>query len=758
MLKNDVIWPDHRQFDSKTEWEPIGFFSECLCNATSFDLMLGFFSSSAIEVLADGFAMFLYHGGKMRLIINDVLTQEDQDFIVKGTERSVLDYFEIDNLEKMKETLSTRNKHFFDCLSYLIQENRLEVKIIRPRNSIGISHPKLGVFGDAYNFIGFNGSCNFSRNALIENIESVTIDCDWDGDVAKSRVRHNKEIFNRAFSGENPNYEYVEASTIKSNIQHCFRKKAVEELLEEEEEIMRKDKKIYPINNNVAYALKRTREKVNSAISLIKEKYSKTVVDKDAPSFPYATGPREYQKQAFDNWVANKQKGLFAMATGTGKTITSLNCLLNIYKGKAGFYKAIILVPTTVLVDQWAEECKKFHFDNVIKVYAKNTSWKKALDNIILQEKIEEDNKLNYVIISTYASFARDNVFTVLTQLPRKKVLFIADECHNIGAGKIKVRLPYIPFLRRVGLSATPQRQFDDAGNNAINDFFGIKDNYTFEYSMKEAIREGKLCQYYYYPHVVYLNSDEMKEYNELSVKLAKMYVVASDRFKNDDMLMALLLKRKRIIHKAEGKKVVFSQILKERIKTNGSLKYSLIYVPEGNEPSEYSDNDYDGNDTINDDDETMHLIEEYTRLVAEADPHTTVMMFTGDTSGRDEILDKFAKGQLDVLTSMKCLDEGVDVPRSEMAIFCASTGNPRQFIQRRGRILRTHKDKKFAIIHDLVVAPKIDYGSPSYNMERNLLNNEMKRVREFADLSQNSSDTVKELEDILTYYNLPTF
>ena len=133
-------------------------------------------------------------------------------------------------------------------------------------------------------------------------------------------------------------------------------------------------------------------------------------------------------------------------------------------------------------------------------------------------------------------------------------------------------------------------------------------------------------------------------------------------------------------------------------------------------------------------------------------------MQFTGETANRDEILDRFAKGQLDVLTSMKCLDEGVDVPRSEMAIFCASTGNPRQFIQRRGRILRTHKDKKYAIIHDLVVAPKIDYASPSYKMERSLLNNEMKRVREFADLSENSSDTVKELEDILTYYNLPTF
>ena len=275
---------------------------------------------------------------------------------------------------------------------------------------------------------------------------------------------------------------------------------------------------------------------------------------------------------------------------------------------------------------------------------------------------------------------------------------------------------------------------------------------------MKQAIQEGKLCRYYYYPHVVYLNSSEMREYNELSVKLAKMYVVESDRFKNDDMLIALLLKRKRIIHKAEGKKTAFSQVLKERLKTNGSLKYSLVYVPEGNEPLEYFENDSDSHDTITDDDGTLHLIEEYTRLVAESDPHTTVMQFTSETPNREEILEKFATGKLDVLTSMKCLDEGVDVPRSELAIFCASTGNPRQFIQRRGRILRTHKDKKFAVIHDLVVAPKIDYSSPSYNMERNLLNNEMRRVREFADLSENSSDTVKEVEDILTYYNLPIF
>ena len=758
MLKNDVIWPGHRQFDSRTEWEPIGFFSECLCNATSFDLMLGFFSSSAIEVLADGFALFLYHGGKMRLIINDVLTQPDQDFIIKGEERSVLDIFDVENLGKMKETLSKRNQHFYDCLSFLIQEGRLEFKIVRPKNSIGISHAKLGIFSDAYNSIGFNGSCNFSRHALIENIESVTIDCDWDGSIARNRVHHNIQVFDKAFSEEDPTYEYLDAAKIKDSIQHCFRKKTMEELLEEEELIIRKDKKVYPVRNNVAYALKRAQDKLLSVISLIKEQYTQPQRNKELPSFPYSTGPREYQQQAFDNWVANKQKGLFAMATGTGKTITALNCLLNIYKGKAGAYKAIILVPTTILVDQWAEECRKFHFDSIIRIYAKNSSWQKALDHIILQEKIDDGNKLNYVIISTYASFARDNVFTILSQLPKKKVLFIADECHNIGAGKIKVRLPLIPYIRRIGLSATPKRQFDIEGNHAIDEFFGINEGYTFEYTMKQAIQEGKLCRYYYYPHVVYLNSNEMNDYKELSIKLAKLYVTDSDRFKDDDMLMALLLKRKQIIHKAEGKKTVFCNILKERIKTNGSLKYSLIYVPEGNEPAEYLDNDNDVHDTIPDDAESLHIIEEYTRFVAETDPHTTVMQFTGETHNRNEILEKYSKGELDVLTSMKCLDEGIDVPRSEMAIFCASTGNPRQFIQRRGRILRTHKDKKFAIIHDLVVVPKIDYSSPSFSMERNLLNNEMKRVREFADLSENSSDTVQELEDILTYYKLPTF
>ena len=119
------------------------------------------------------------------------------------------------------------------------------------------------------------------------------------------------------------------------------------------------------------------------------------------------------------------------------------------------------------------------------------------------------------------------------------------------------------------------------------------------------------------------------------------------------------------------------------------------------------------------------------------------------------EILNDFAEGRLQVLTSMKCLDEGVDVPRSELAIFCSSTGNPRQFIQRRGRVLRTHPDKKMAELHDLVVVPELNPNSDSFRMEQSLLRGELMRVNNFALLSENPSYSEMELRDVMNHYGL---
>ena len=166
----------------------------------------------------------------------------------------------------------------------------------------------------------------------------------------------------------------------------------------------------------------------------------------------------------------------------------------------------------------------------------------------------------------------------------------------------------------------------------------------------------------------------------------------------------------------------------------------------------------FDTAETVATDDYSENLIDVYTQIVQDVSKTTTVKKFTSVVKGRNEILDKYAKGEIEVLTSMKCLDEGVDVPRSEMAIFCASTGNPRQFIQRRGRILRKHPDKHLAIIHDLVVAPEINSSMENYNMERSLLRGELNRVRDFAVLSENADFAYTELEEVLSYYNLPLF
>lgn len=148
MLKTDVIWPDSRRFMSRTEWEPLGFFSEALCNATTFDIKLGFFSSSAINVLADGFAAFLYNGGRMRLIINDVLSEEDRNAIVVGESEVNTPYFDLNAIDCISYTLSKRDKHFFECLSWLIKNERIEIKIITPKVGNGIAHSKCGMFSD----------------------------------------------------------------------------------------------------------------------------------------------------------------------------------------------------------------------------------------------------------------------------------------------------------------------------------------------------------------------------------------------------------------------------------------------------------------------------------------------------------------------------------------------------------------------------------------------------------------------------------
>ena len=266
------------------------------------------------------------------------------------------------NLQVIKDTLSERDRHFFECLAWLIRNERLELKIVVPKDGEGIAHSKCGMFTDGLNRIAFDGSCNFSRTALISNIENITIFCDWDGKSDVFRIDDINEDFERTFSGQDNSVNYLKAEEVKDSIVHNFNRKEIGDLLNEEIELIAK-RQISDFPKSIQVCLERAKKKVTGLIEKLNE-YPIMSINEEKPRFPFDE-PREYQKLAYENWKANGQKGLFAMATGTGKTLTSLNCLLNIYK-KFHFYKALILVPTITLVEQWEEECRKFNFKHII--------------------------------------------------------------------------------------------------------------------------------------------------------------------------------------------------------------------------------------------------------------------------------------------------------------------------------------------------------------------------------------------------------
>jgi superfamily II DNA or RNA helicase len=467
----------------------------------------------------------------------------------------------------------------------------------------------------------------------------------------------------------------------------------------------------------------------------------------DRPNFPYLQGPREYQALAYENWCANNYKGVFAMATGTGKTITALNCVLNEYNiNPAKTYHALILVPTITLVEQWAREAAAFNFQSVLTISSK-VNWENEVTTLVSTSR---RIPVSFILISTYTSFVKDAFQRVLKGLP-EDTIFIADEAHNLASPQVIRRLDNFRLKRRIGLSATPKRIYDLEGTAEMELFFEDKEPYSFSFSMEKAIKENVLCQYYYYPHLIKLTPAELAEYIKISKKLISVVHFAKDKGGNSDIVEKLLLARKRIIHKASNKLEAAVDILKAKFQQEGSLKYTFVYVPEG-QTFEVRE---EGNEPV---EENIRIINQYIREIAKIDDRTLVNQFISGMPERHEILQQFQEGRIDVLASMKCLDEGVDIPRAQTAIFCSSTGNPRQFIQRRGRILRKHPDKEFAVIHDLVVLPDFEAQTAeegAFELEKGLVRKELERVMYFASLSRNPYFTEDVFAAVCSYYNL---
>jgi len=488
-------------------------------------------------------------------------------------------------------------------------------------------------------------------------------------------------------------------------------------------------------NNLIVYEpSERAYEKYMFETSNVKRPYGEGVEKQFAiPEHFLSNGElRPYQKKAINAWFSNNGCGIFNMATGSGKTVTALSAVITLanytIENKAKLV-VVIVVPYKHLADQWENETKKFGFEPV-KCYGDSRKW----------VPIAQENLLSLIIgnvevscfITVNATFSNKPFQKLINNFP-KNFCFIADEMHNLGAEKLLCSLPERAVFR-LGLSATPERYGDEQGTLALEEYFGPE---LINFGLKEAIENDFLSQYYYYPVIVRLTDVEMAEYKDLSYKIACLFARNSREDELSERLQFLLLQRSRLIGKAENKLVELTKILKKRKDTS----FNIVYCGDSS-------------------DENERYIEKAQRLIGKVVGMKT-KKFTSSESPeeRRKILTMFEKGTVQTLIAIRCLDEGVDIPKTKTAFILASSTNPRQFIQRRGRILRKAPNKKNATIFDFVVVPNLDelghFDSQALKIERRMVKKELGRINEFAELALNHGNALASLREIKIKLNL---
>ena len=703
----EKTFPPSREYSSSSNHLPLSFFDSVFPISKTIDIWLGYFTTNSFRVLSLPIAEFIHNGGKLRIVACHHINSVDYKLLFENENEKLIDVY--DSVDKIKSSLDSEGQHFFDCLKYLIKEGKLEIKLVKFKDRL--SHDKKMLFYDGVNYLSTIGSLNFTVPGIIWNGESFRVIVDWGPDYEARGIEEFKNDFNKILHGDHEDYIEVDKSLIKI-IDQVGEEKELNDLLE----------------TSFNFINTGNEKKYNEIFYKRRLRLSKINFEKQIPNFPYPS-PRPYQIKAYSNWLANNKKGLFAMATGTGKTLTALNIVLNEYF-KYGYYRVIILVPTDALVSQWIEECKSFNFMNIFS--SNDKKWREKLKEKNYFSKLDE--KVSYIFISTYASFLHKNSLHIINSLKDEDLIMIVDEAHGIGTKNAFEKLPK-QFPKRIGLSATPDRKNDDYGNKALNEYFNsTPPYYTFNYSLIKAINDDFLTPYRYYPKFVKLTDDELKDYAEISKRLLKHFDFKKMKYRKS--AETLLILRKNIINKASNKLKELEKIFIQ-LKSEDKYKHTVVFVPEG----------YDKDDKT----EHGHQINQYTKLIS-SKLNLRARQF--GKKDRETIINQFKNGVLHVLTAMKTLDEGVDIPEIKRAVFCSSTGNPRQYVQRRGRILRKPKNvdfkKEFAEVFDMIVYPNnesywdylpYDESQKMIKMEKNIFRNEMFRVINFLYAAENITD-----------------
>lgn len=434
---------------------------------------------------------------------------------------------------------------------------------------------------------------------------------------------------------------------------------------------------------------------------------------------------RDYQKAAVEAFHRNNDSGIFDMATGTGKTFTSIVCANNFFESNQKQF-LIVIVPYLHLIPQWKENLNSLGITTQVEIANSRKSWVQKLKSLVFD--FDHGYRDRVVVIGSYKSTNSELFGNLINSIQLKKYGFlIADECHYLGSGSSNNLSIYKKLQAKLGLSATPRRWWDEDGTTRIFNLFG---KVVFEYSLQNAIDNHFLTHYKYFPVPLKLTLDETDKYVKVSQLISRLAVQA--RNGNQDAKEALkrnLLKRSRIIQSADNKIAKFKDVFKKH-----KHDYSLVYCPDGE-------------------------IKKYTSLIGN-ELGVRVHRFDSEISykERTQILRQFSENRIQTLTAIRCLDEGVDVPATKIAYFISSTTNPRQFIQRRGRILRPdHRSgKKMADIYDLIVVP--DRQEMDTEMARSMVKREMPRFHEFSQYADNEFDARNIIRPILENFDLDSY
>lgn len=656
--------------------------------AAKVDCMVGFFSSEVLASLAPGLATYIARSeNSFRLIISPLLRAEDQDAIKDGLKSA--EEMADSILVRMTVTEDLLQRHALKCLSWLLRERRIEIKIALMKDAL--FHPKVWLFEEGADVVSVHGSSNVTVAGIRKNLEQIAVSRSWQDPNQRYITHKLRHQFDRL-------WEDTDDNCIVIALPDAVRQR-----------LLQTYSSVAPPTERELGALYGRATRVSKEPKSY-QPFSMPVRRFAIPdSLRYQDGPFEHQGKAVDAWCQARYRGVLEMATGSGKTITAMIGAHRLYQQHKPLL-IVIAAPYVPLIEQWCDEVAPFGITPVNLTTAGGVA-KRARVLQKLKRRLHTGSSDIEAVVVSHDTLCTPEFHDAVESFGCPRLL-IADEAHNLGQPSF-INNPPEFFEHRLGLSATPIRQYDEEGTEALIHFFGPV---AFEFSLKEAIGHC-LVEYEYYLHPVYLTDAEMDAWFELTDKI-KQNAWRSESGKQDDYLLKLLRDRRALLETASGKVLALKRLLDDE--DTRSLRHTLVYTSDKG-PTQL--------------DEVNRLLRDNNILF-----HQLTAEETASRKQTKQIIKSFQDGEIQVLTAKRVLDEGVNIPQICTAFILASTTVERQWVQRRGRLLRTCSaiDKTHSVIHDLLaLPPNLEDGlDPD---ARALVRSELRRAQEFARLAKNA-------------------